>query len=126
VNALLAVFIGGGVGAIARHGVNQLAAQWGDVKFPWGTLLVNVAGSLAIGILTEWFAQRAHLPQPLRLFLVTGLLGGFTTFSAFSLEVGMHIERGQFAAAAAYVLASVIGGVGAMFLGMYMVRQIGA
>ncbi|MFO1504397.1 MAG: fluoride efflux transporter CrcB [Steroidobacteraceae bacterium] len=124
-NGFLVVFLGGGVGAAARHGVNLLAAQ-GSAKFPWGTLAVNVLGSLLIGVLAEWFALRAQLPQPLRLFLITGVLGGFTTFSAFSLEVGLLIERGQMAAAAGYVLASIIGAVGAMFVGMYLVRHIAA
>lgn len=124
-NGFLVVFLGGGVGAAARHVVNLLAAQ-GSAKFPWGTLAVNVLGSLLIGVLAEWFALRAQLPQPLRLFLITGVLGGFTTFSAFSLEVGLLIERGQMAAAAGYVLASIIGAVGAMFVGMYLVRHIAA
>ena len=124
-NGFLVVFLGGGVGAAARRGVNLLAAQ-GSAKFPWGTLAVNVLGSLLIGVLAEWFALRAQLPQPLRLFLITGVLGGFTTFSAFSLEVGLLIERGQMAAAAGYVLASIIGAVGAMFVGMYLVRHIAA
>lgn len=125
-NGFAAVFIGGGLGAAARHGVNLLAAQLPGARFPWGTLFVNVAGSLLIGVLAEWFAQRAQLPQPLRLFLVTGVLGGFTTFSAFSLEVGLLMERGQLLAAAGYVAASVIGAVGAMFVGMYLVRHLGA
>lgn len=124
-NGFLVVFLGGGVGAAARHGVNLLTAQ-GSAKFPWGTLAVNVLGSLLIGVLAEWFALRAQLPQPLRLFLITGVLGGFTTFSAFSLEVGLLIERGQMAAAAGYVLASIIGAVGAMFVGIYLVRHVAA
>jgi CrcB protein len=122
-NGFLAVFLGGGVGAAARHGVNLLSAQMGSSRFPWGTLVINVLGSLLIGVLAEWFALRSQLPQPLRLFLITGVLGGFTTFSAFSLEVGLLMERGQTAAAAGYVMASVIAGVGAMFAGMHLVRQ---
>jgi fluoride exporter len=122
-NGFLAVFLGGGVGAAARHGVNLLSAQMGSSRFPWGTLAINVLGSLLIGILAEWFALRIQLPQSLRLFLIPGVLGGFTTFSAFSLEVGLLMERGQTAAAAGYVLASVFAGVGAMFAGMHLVRQ---
>ena len=105
---------------------SSLFSDGSSAKFPWGTLAVNVLGSLLIGVLAEWFALRAQLPQPLRLFLITGVLGGFTTFSAFSLEVGLLIERGQMAAAAGYVLASIIGAVGAMFVGMYLVRHIAA
>jgi CrcB protein len=125
-NGFVAVFLGGGLGAAARHGVNMLAAQFITARFPWGTLAVNVLGSLLIGVLAEWFALRNQLPAPLRLFLVTGVLGGFTTFSAFSLEVGLLMERGQMAAAAGYVLASVVCAVGAMFLGMYLVRHFAA
>jgi len=125
-NGFIVVFLGGGLGAAARHGVNLLAAQGWGARFPWGTLAINVLGSLLIGVLAEWFALRAQLPQPLRLFLITGVLGGFTTFSAFSLEVGLLIERGQVAAAAGYVAASVIAAVGAMFAGMYLVRQFAA
>jgi fluoride exporter len=122
-NGFLAVFLGGGVGAAARHGMNLLSAQMVSSRFPWGTLAINVLGSLLIGVLVEWFALRIQVPQTLRLFLITGVLGGFTTFSAFSLEVGLLMERGQMAAAAGYVLASVIAGVGAMFAGMHLVRQ---
>lgn len=122
-NGFLAVFLGGGIGAAARHGVNLLAAQASGSRFPWGTLAINVLGSLLIGALAEWFALRVQLGQPLRLFLITGVLGGFTTFSAFSLEVGLLMQRGQLLAAAGYVLASVLGAVGAMFLGMYLIRQ---
>lgn len=125
-NGFIAVFFGGGLGAAARHGVNLLSAQFAGSRFPWGTLAINVLGSLLIGALAEWFALRAQLPQPLRLFLITGILGGFTTFSAFSLEVGLLIERGQMLAAAGYVAASVVGAVGAMFLGMHIVRQVAA
>ncbi len=125
-NGFVAVFLGGGVGAAARHGINLLSAQAWGTRFPWGTLAINVLGSMLIGVLAEWFALRAQLPQPMRLFLITGVLGGFTTFSAFSLEVGLLIERGQMVAAAGYVLASVMAAVGAMFAGMYLVRHFAA
>jgi len=120
------VFLGGGLGAAARHGVNLLSGQVAGSRFPWGTLAINVIGSLLIGVLAEWFALRVQLPQSLRLFLITGVLGGFTTFSGFSLEVGLLMERGQMGAAAGYVLASVIAAVGAMFTGMYLVRHFAA
>ena len=123
-NGFLMVFLGGGLGAAARHGVNLLSAQVGGSRFPWGTLAINVLGSLLIGVLAEWFALRTQLPQPLRLFLITGVLGGFTTFSAFSLEVGLLMQRGQMGAAAGYVLASVVAAVAAMFAGMYLVRHV--
>jgi fluoride exporter len=120
------VFLGGGLGAAARHGVNLLAVQAGGGRFPWGTFAINVLGSLLIGVLVEWFALRVQLGPPLRLFLITGVLGGFTTFSAFSLEVGLLMQRGQMLLAAGYALASVVGAVGALFIGMHLVRQFGS
>lgn len=118
----LLVFLGGGLGAALRHGVNLLAARLAAGAFPAGTLLINVLGSLAMGVVVELFAQRAGLPQNLRLFLTTGILGGFTTFSAFSYESALLHERGQTALAAAYVAASVALGIGALFVGMALVR----
>lgn len=123
-NAVAAVFLGGGLGAVARHGVNLLAAHLVTARFPWGTLAINVIGSLLMGVLVEWFALRSPMPQPMRLFLTTGVLGGFTTFSAFSLEVGLLMQRGQALTAAGYVLASVGGAVVALFVGMLIVRHL--
>lgn len=120
----LIVFAGGGLGAAARHGVNMLAAHWLGTRYPLGTFLINVVGSLAIGVLAEWFALRAQLPSGMRLFLITGILGGFTTFSAFSLEIGLLYERGELGAAVIYAIASVLCAVGAMFLGMHVVRNL--
>ena len=90
----LIVFLGGGLGAAARHGVNLLSTHLVGTTYPWGTFFINVLGSLLIGACTEWLALYAHLTTNLRLFLVTGILGGFTTFSTFSLEVGLLHERG--------------------------------
>ena len=118
------VFLGGGLGAAARHGVNLLSAQYAAMRFPLGTFLINVLGSLLIGVLAEWFALRSHLPAELRLFLITGVLGGFTTFSAFSLEVGLLHARGETTTAVIYALASVVCAVGAMFVGLYGVRHL--
>jgi len=119
----LLVFLGGGLGAAARHGVNLLSAQYPQVRFPVGTFCINVLGSLAIGVLAEYFALRSQLPAHLRLFLITGILGGFTTFSAFSLEVGLLYERGETLAALVYAVGSVVCAVGAMFAGMALVRH---
>jgi CrcB protein len=120
----LIVFFGGGIGAALRHGVNLIAARSFGHTFPYGTLIINVAGSLAMGLIAEYFALKAGLPQRMRLFLTTGILGGFTTFSAFSLEVALLYERGQIAGAAAYVVASVVLGVGALFAGIVIVRML--
>ena len=103
----LLVFLGGGVGAALRHGVNRWADHlWGN-GFPAGTMIVNVTGSLAIGLLIGVFASHPSISQPTKLFLVTGILGGFTTFSAFSLDALVLWERGQHALWIAYVGGTV-------------------
>ena len=79
----LIVFLGGGLGAALRHGVNLAAARFFGAGFPYGTLVINVLGSLAMGLIAEYFALKVGMPQRWRLFLTTGVLGGFTTFSAF-------------------------------------------
>ncbi len=113
----LIVFLGAGVGGALRHGVNLLAAGALGTRFPYGTLAVNVLGSLLMGIVAEWFALWGHLPQGWRLFLATGVLGGFTTFSAFSLDVFEDLDAGRPGRAAAYVVASVGLGVAAAAAG---------
>jgi CrcB protein len=122
----LVVFLGAGLGGSLRHGVNLAAARLLGTGFPDGTLFVNVAGSLAMGVLAGWFALKAGgAPgQPWRLFLTTGVLGGFTTFSAFSLDAAALWERGEAAAALAYVLASVAASLGALFLGLALARHL--
>jgi CrcB protein len=104
----LIVFLGAGIGGAGRHGVNVLAARLFGTAFPAGTLAVNVLGCLLMGLIAGVFAFRGHLPQEMRLFLTTGILGGFTTFSAFSLDAALLWERGEVALAALYVGASVI------------------
>ncbi len=123
--ALLLVIAGGGIGSGLRHGVNVGAARWLGAEFPWGTLAVNVIGSFLIGAFAAWFAFRGdgHMTSSLRLFLTTGLLGGFTTFSAFSLDVAVLFERGDTALAAAYVVASVVLSLAAIFTGLWLVRS---
>lgn len=123
-NGFLIVFLGGGLGAACRHGMNVLAAHLVGTRYPLGTFVINVLGSLLIGMLAEWFALRSHLAPNLRLFLVTGIIGGFTTFSTFSLEIGLLHERGDTAAAVLYAVASVVCAVGAMFGGMYALRHL--
>lgn len=124
--ATLLVFIGGGIGAALRHGVNVAAARGLGVGFPWGTLIVNVAGSLVMGLLAAWFALKADagVSQHVRLLLTTGVLGGFTTFSAFSLDVVVLWERQAILAAAAYVLASVVLSIGGLVAGLWVVRTV--
>lgn len=124
-NALLPVMIGGALGAGGRHLVGQImAVRWGG-SFPWATLSINITGSLAMGLFIGWFA-RGHGSESIRLFVGVGLLGGFTTFSSFSMEFWMLFERGQSGAAAAYVAASVVGAIMACGLGFLIIRQVAA
>lgn len=122
-NGFLLVFLGGGLGSAARHGVNLLSAHFVGTRYPFGTFAINVVGSLVIGLLAGWFALRTAVPDNARLFLTTGIVGGFTTFSTFSLEIGLLYERGEAGAALLYAVTSVVCGVGALFLGMYVVRS---
>jgi fluoride exporter len=120
----LIVFAGAGIGGALRHGVNIAVAKIWGIDFPFGTLSINVFGSLAMGLVVGYFAYIGAAPQQLRLFLTTGMVGGFTTFSAFSLETVMLYERGQWAAAAAYVISSTALSVGALFAGLVLVRSL--
>ncbi len=117
------VFLGGGIGAALRHGVNVSAARLLGTAFPYGTLTVNVAGSLLMGMLAAYFAFRGDASQHWRLFLATGILGGFTTFSAFSLDVAVLYERGAIGLAALYAGASVALSVAGLFAGLALVRH---
>ena len=120
----LLVFLGGGLGAALRHLVNRLAFAAFGPALPVGTLFVNVAGGFFMGLLAALFLAKGGGDQALRLFLVTGLLGGFTTFSAFSLESALMWQRGEWAALAAYAIGSVVLSVGALFLGMATMRGL--
>ncbi len=119
---LLAVMAGGAIGAGLRFLVATQVMRWLGAAFPWGTLTVNVAGSAAMGLLVGLFAQVWSLGDPWRAFLTVGLLGGFTTFSAFSLEVVLLYERGQPWLALLYALASVIFCAAALFAALLLAR----
>jgi CrcB protein len=119
----LIVFLGAGIGGALRHGVNVGGVKLFGYGFPAGTLIVNVVGSFAMGLFAGYFAFRPGIPQHVRLFLTTGLLGGFTTFSAFSLDTALLIERRAYATAAGYVTGSVIAGIAALFLGLALFRS---
>lgn len=120
----LIVAVGGAIGASLRFGVAQAATRLFGHGLPLGTLFVNVAGSLAMGLLIAWLAARAGGDGALRLFFATGVLGGFTTFSAFSLDTLTLYERGDVAAAAAYVAASVILSLLAVATGFWLGRSL--
>lgn len=120
----LVVFVGAGLGGAARHGLNAAALRWLGSGFPHGTMIVNILGSFIMGLLAGWFAHRADPGQVWRLFMTTGMLGGFTTFSTFSLDTALMWERGQVAAALGYVLASVVLAVLGLFAGLLLIRHL--
>jgi CrcB protein len=120
----LIVFLGGGLGAAMRHGINLGSARAFGTGFPYGTMLINITGSLIMGIAAAYFAFKGDASQHWRLFLTTGILGGYTTFSAFSLDAALLYERGAVGAAAIYVLASVALSIAGLFAGFALVRSL--
>ena len=122
----LLVGLGGAIGAMARYGVGLAAMRLAPgATWPWATLTVNVVGGLLMGLLVGWMAERAGAGQEnIRLLGAVGVLGGFTTFSAFSLETVLMIERRQYAVAGGYVLASVVISILALFLGLMTARRV--
>ena len=118
----LIVFLGGGLGAALRHGVNLASARLVGTAFPYATLFENVSGSLVMGLLAAYFAFKGDASQHWRLFFTTGILGGYTTFSAFSLDTALLYERGTLGLAAAYVLGSVILSIAGLFAGLWLIR----
>ncbi|WP_026481669.1 fluoride efflux transporter CrcB [Ahrensia sp. 13_GOM-1096m] len=124
--SFLLIGIGGALGAMLRHGVNVSAMRVLGAGFPYGTIIVNIAGSFLMGLLIAWLARRmGGSSNELRLFLATGFLGGFTTFSAFSLDAVVLYERGDIAQAGLYIAISVIVSVGALFAGLLLMRSLG-
>lgn len=120
----LIVFLGGGIGAALRHGINLGAARFVGNGFPYATFFINVSGSFVMGFIAAWFAFKGDASQHWRLFLTTGILGGYTTFSTFSLDAALLYERGQLALAAAYVIGSVVLGLIGLFAGLALVRSL--
>ena len=121
---LLLVAVGGALGSGLRHLTNLAALRLFGPGFPWGTFAVNVAGSFAMGLFVELLARRFGASAELRLFVATGILGGFTTFSAFSLDFAVLYERGATAQAFGYAAASVIVSLAALFLGMWLGKTL--
>lgn len=120
----LIVFIGGGIGAALRHGFNVAFARLLGTAFPYATLFENVSGSIVMGVLVAIFAFRSGVPHHWQLFMTTGILGGYTTFSTFSLDFALLYERGQIGLAALYVLLSVVLSIGGLFAGLALVRNL--
>ena len=120
----LIVFLGGGLGAALRHGINLVSARLLGTAFPYSTLIINITGSIVMGLIAGYFAFKGGgSSQHWRLFLTTGILGGYTTFSAFSLDAALLYERGALGLAALYVLASVALSIIGLFAGLALVRS---
>ena len=118
------VFFGGGLGATLRHLVNVICARCIGAAFPWGTFIINVSGSTVMGLIAGYLAFKGEASQPWRLFVMTGILGGYTTFSAFSLDAALLYERGELGPAALYVVGSVALSIMGLFAGLALVRQL--
>lgn len=123
---ILLVAAGGAIGSVARYGLGVAAGRWApNAGWPAGTFAANVAGGLLMGLLVGWLAFRGGAQQEaVRLFAAVGVLGGFTTFSSFSLDVVTLVERGAVATAALYVFVSVAGAIGALFAGLMLARGL--
>lgn len=122
---LLIVGLGGALGSMARYGAGLAAARMAPgAGWPWATFGVNVVGGLLMGILVGWLAHRNEAGEGIRLFAAVGLLGGFTTFSAFSLETALMIQRRDYVAAALYVGLSVVTALAALFAGLALARAV--
>jgi len=119
----LLVFLGGGLGASLRHAVNMASAKGLGTAFPYGTFIINISGSTVMGLIAGYLASKGGASQPWRLFLMTGILGGYTTFSAFSLDAALLYERSELGLAALYVGLSVALSIGGLFAGLALVRQ---
>jgi CrcB protein len=120
--AVFLIVVGGGVGSMARHIVNEICAATFGVNFGWGTLFVNILGSFLMGVLAGWFALKADGGELLRLFMTTGVLGGFTTFSAFSLDAVLLWQRGDTIPAIMYVVGSVTMALLSLIAGLAIIR----
>lgn len=123
-NAFLIVFLGGGIGAAIRHGVNSWFGRLASHEFPLGIMAINISGSLLMGLAAGYFAFRSGeaWSQSARLFITTGVLGGYTTFSAFSLDAMLLYQRGEFGMAALYVVGSVALSILGLAFGLAAVR----
>ena len=120
----LLVFIGGGLGSVLRHTVNVICPRFLGTNFPYHTFIINITGSTVMGLIAGYLAFKGDAAQSWRLFLMTGILGGYTTFSAFSLDAATLYERGALELAAAYVLGSVVLSIAGLFAGLALIRYL--
>ena len=119
-----AVAVGGAIGSVARYLVGIGSGKLFGLDFPWGTLIINIVGSFLIGAFVESFALKGEVPQVVRVFLTVGICGGFTTFSTFSLDSYLLMDRGQWGPAAFYMIGSVVLGLAGLFAGLHLVRSL--
>lgn len=117
------VFVGGGLGASLRHAINVGCARACGFNFPYGTFVINITGSLVMGLIAGYLAFKGEASQPWRLFIMTGVLGGYTTFSAFSLDAVTLYERGEMGLALFYVVGSVALSIAGLIGGLALVRH---
>jgi CrcB protein len=120
----LLVFIGGGLGSTLRHTVNVVCPRLFGTAFPYHTFIINITGSAIMGLIAGYLAFKGEAAQPWRLFLMTGILGGYTTFSAFSLDAALLYERGEIGLAVLYVVGSVVLSIVGLFAGLVLVRHL--
>jgi len=121
----LIVMLGGALGALGRYQFGRMATHVMGTGWPWGTIGVNIIGGFLMGTLVGWLARNGSAGgEHIRLLIGVGMLGGFTTFSSFSLEVMLMIERGQWGSAAAYALLSILLSVGGLFAGLILMRSV--
>ena len=124
VTSYLLVFFGGGLGATLRHTVNIVCPRWLGTAFPYHTFIINITGSTVMGLIAGYLAFKGEASQPWRLFVMTGILGGYTTFSAFSLDAALLYERGELGLSALYVFGSVGLSIAGLFGSLALVRSL--
>jgi CrcB protein len=117
------VFIGGGLGSTLRHIINVVSPRLLGTAFPYHTFIINISGSIIMGLIAGYLAFKGGASQPWRLFLMTGVLGGYTTFSAFSLDAALLYERGAIWLALFYVVGSVVFSIAGLFASLALVRH---
>ena len=120
----LLVFFGGGLGSTLRHIINMVSTRLFGTAFPYHTFIINITGSTVMGLIAGYLAFKGEASQPWRLFLMTGILGGYTTFSAFSLDAALLYEKGEVGLAALYVVGSVVLSIAGLFAGLALVRHL--
>jgi CrcB protein len=120
----LLVFFGGGLGAALRHFINVVSARVLGTAFPYHTFIINITGSTVMGLIAGYLAFKGEASQPWRLFLMTGILGGYTTFSAYSLDAALLYERGEIGLALFYVVGSVVFSIAGLFAGLALMRHL--